>query len=177
MLTRLKKLFKYRHLKVVPKVINVKIEVPNKREDPVFRGDDSGIGYVVGGSELQWFDAKTGLYHNHILSHPCTIECNSYTKLTITPQEIAEIKPVIELKGEKLVIAYLEYVLSKINDKNVFEKTDKMTAEDINISEDKAQRVKKLCIDRGYLIKDFRRRRDLHVDVSKIQEHIKVTSV
>lgn len=171
------KRFKRRHLKLIKKG-DPPVKTDNEKEEKSLPkphdGIGSGMGYVVG-EDLLWYDSKTGLYHDHNLKFQCNQDCPGYRDNNIV---VCLDKPIVEeLKGHKLMIRYLEYVLQNTNDKRIYDKTDEDVAESLGISRQKAQRIKQACINEDFLIRDFRRKRQMDVNINMIQEHIKVTSV
>jgi hypothetical protein len=77
------------------------------------------------------------------------------------------------LSVNNLLPFYLKYVLENNQDGQYY-KTDKEVWNDLGLSsEDKAQRVRKLAIERGYLVPGFQRTKLLQVQKDKIEEYLK----
>jgi len=77
------------------------------------------------------------------------------------------------LSVNQILPFYLRYVLEN-NEDGQYYKTDKEVWNDLGLSsEDKAQRVRKLAIERGYLVPGFKRAKLLQVQKSKIEDYLK----
>ncbi len=79
-----------------------------------------------------------------------------------------------ELSVAQLLPFYLKYVLKNEVDGEYY-KTDKEVQNDLGLSsEDKAQRVKKLAIEKCYLVPGFKTKRLLQVQEAKIKNYLEM---
>lgn len=77
-----------------------------------------------------------------------------------------------ELKPNDLMPHYLKYVLNNAIE-GVYRKVSKEVANDLGISEDKADRIRKKAIESGYLVPQLEKKTILNVQESKIRRVIR----
>lgn len=73
---------------------------------------------------------------------------------------------------KNLLPYYLKYVI-KTMENSEYKRTDKEVSSDLNISIDKARRVKQLSIERGYLVNGIKSCRVFIVQKDKINKYLK----
>jgi hypothetical protein len=77
------------------------------------------------------------------------------------------------LKPDELLAHYLRYVVAHLDDNGLYRKTDKEVQTDMNLSsDDKAQRIKKRAIEKGFLVPQLEKKQVLSPQRAKINRYL-----
>jgi len=77
------------------------------------------------------------------------------------------------LKPDELLPHYLRYVVAHLDEKGLYRKTDKEVQIDLRLSsDDKAQRIKKRAIEKGFLVPQLEKKQVLSPQRAKINRYL-----